>query len=56
MKHLTSQELTPKGLEIIGPAVVKLADVEGLDAHGNAVRIRLAHLANSKTDEVLATV
>ncbi|KAK7203324.1 histidinol dehydrogenase-domain-containing protein [Myxozyma melibiosi] len=56
MKHLTSQELTPKGLEIIGPAVVRLADVEGLDAHGNAVRVRLTHLAKTKTEEVLARV
>ncbi|KAK9463453.1 histidinol dehydrogenase-domain-containing protein [Lipomyces oligophaga] len=44
MKHLTSQELTPEGLKNIGPAVVRLADVEGLDAHGNAVRVRLSAL------------
>ncbi|KAK9242103.1 histidinol dehydrogenase-domain-containing protein [Lipomyces tetrasporus] len=45
MKHLTSQELTPEGLKKIGGAVVRLATVEGLDAHGNAVRVRLEHLA-----------
>ncbi|KAK9466312.1 histidinol dehydrogenase-domain-containing protein [Lipomyces arxii] len=44
MKHLTSQELTPEGLKNIGHAVVQLATVEGLDAHGNAVRVRLEHL------------
>ncbi|KAK9456232.1 histidinol dehydrogenase-domain-containing protein [Dipodascopsis uninucleata] len=47
MKHLTSQELTPSGLQYIGPAVVRLATVEGLDAHGNAVRVRLEHLKKS---------
>ncbi|KAK9452053.1 histidinol dehydrogenase-domain-containing protein [Limtongia smithiae] len=49
MKHLTSQELTPEGLKIIGPAVVQLADVEGLDAHGNAVRVRLDYLKKTAT-------
>ncbi|KAK9369290.1 histidinol dehydrogenase-domain-containing protein [Lipomyces kononenkoae] len=48
MKHLTSQELTPEGLKNIGGAVVRLATVEGLDAHGNAVRVRLEHLAKEK--------
>ncbi|KAK9351157.1 histidinol dehydrogenase-domain-containing protein [Lipomyces doorenjongii] len=48
MKHLTSQELTPEGLKTIGGAVVRLATVEGLDAHGNAVRVRLEHLAKEQ--------
>ncbi|ODQ72100.1 hypothetical protein LIPSTDRAFT_338321 [Lipomyces starkeyi NRRL Y-11557] len=48
MKHLTSQELTPEGLKKIGGAVVRLATVEGLDAHGNAVRVRLEHLAKEQ--------
>ncbi|ODV88896.1 hypothetical protein CANCADRAFT_28128 [Tortispora caseinolytica NRRL Y-17796] len=44
LKHITSQELTEEGLKNIGPAVMSLASVEGLDAHGRAVGIRLASL------------
>ena len=43
-KHITSQELTADGLRVLGPIVVTLADVEGLGAHANAVRIRLREL------------
>jgi len=41
-KHITSQSITREGLQGIGPVVATLADCEGLDAHANAVRIRLA--------------
>ncbi|EIM88071.1 histidine biosynthesis trifunctional-protein [Stereum hirsutum FP-91666 SS1] len=41
-KHITSQELTAQGLKNLGPVVATLADCEGLGAHANAVRIRLA--------------
>ncbi|EKM80108.1 hypothetical protein AGABI1DRAFT_72979 [Agaricus bisporus var. burnettii JB137-S8] len=40
-KHITSQEITASGLEGLGPTVATLADCEGLQAHANAVRIRL---------------
>ncbi|KAI0268239.1 histidine biosynthesis trifunctional-protein [Gloeopeniophorella convolvens] len=40
-KHITSQELTADGLKELGPVVATLADCEGLQAHANAVRIRL---------------
>ncbi|KAI6035172.1 histidine biosynthesis trifunctional-protein [Pisolithus orientalis] len=40
-KHITSQEITKEGLERLGPVVAILADCEGLQAHANAVRIRL---------------
>ncbi|KIK94703.1 hypothetical protein PAXRUDRAFT_25808 [Paxillus rubicundulus Ve08.2h10] len=40
-KHITSQEVTAEGLQKLGPVVVALADCEGLQAHANAVRIRL---------------
>ncbi|ORY21977.1 putative histidinol dehydrogenase [Naematelia encephala] len=43
-KHITSQELTADGLRILGPTVVELAEREGLEAHANAVRVRLAQL------------
>lgn len=41
-KHITSQELTQDGLGRLGPIVVTLAECEGLEAHANAVRVRLA--------------
>ncbi|KAG8831812.1 trifunctional histidinol dehydrogenase [Serendipita sp. 399] len=44
-KHITSQEITPEGLKQLGPVVVTLATCEGLDAHGNAVKVRLGTLA-----------
>ncbi|GLB33881.1 putative histidine biosynthesis trifunctional protein [Lyophyllum shimeji] len=40
-KHITSQQITPEGLKKLGPVVATLADCEGLQAHANAVRIRL---------------
>lgn len=40
-KHITLQEVTAEGLEKLGPVVATLADCEGLQAHANAVRIRL---------------
>jgi phosphoribosyl-ATP pyrophosphohydrolase/phosphoribosyl-AMP cyclohydrolase/histidinol dehydrogenase len=43
-KHITSQELTADGLRVLGPVVVELAEREGLEAHANAVRVRLAEL------------
>ncbi|KAI0650774.1 histidine biosynthesis trifunctional-protein [Trametes meyenii] len=46
-KHITSQEVTAAGLKGLGPVVATLADCEGLDAHANAVRIRLRALAQS---------
>ncbi|KAF9009001.1 histidinol dehydrogenase-domain-containing protein [Cyathus striatus] len=40
-KHITSQEISADGLKGLGPIVATLADCEGLQAHANAVRIRL---------------
>ena len=41
MKKMTIQEISRAGLESIGPVIEKMAMTEGLDAHANAVRIRL---------------
>ncbi len=43
-KNITIQQATPEGLRSLGPTVEKLADMEGLDAHKNAVSIRLKKL------------
>ncbi|KAM3161410.1 Histidine biosynthesis trifunctional protein [Lachancea thermotolerans] len=43
-KFITSQVVNPQGLENIGRAVMSVAKVEGLDAHRNAVKIRMQKL------------
>jgi histidinol dehydrogenase len=40
-KNMTVQMLTYEGLQALGPAVAKMAEVEGLDAHRRAVTLRL---------------
>jgi histidinol dehydrogenase len=45
-KRITVQELSPEGLRDLGPTAMTLAALEGLDAHANAVRVRLAGLTN----------
>ena len=41
IRKITFQELTKDGLRTIGPAIETMASHEGLDAHRNAVTIRL---------------
>ncbi|KAJ1674695.1 trifunctional histidinol dehydrogenase, partial [Spiromyces aspiralis] len=41
LKHITAQQLTRDGLRQLGPTVMTLAEVEELEAHRNAVAIRL---------------
>ena len=43
-KHITSQNVTKEGLVSIGKAVMTLAAVEGLEAHRNAVHVRMDKL------------
>ncbi|PCE63949.1 histidinol dehydrogenase [Sediminicola luteus] len=40
-KSITFQQITPHGLAQIGPAIEKMAEAEGLQAHKNAVCLRL---------------
>ncbi len=42
MKFISVQTVSQKGLEKIGPIAATLADLEGLNAHALAVRIRLS--------------
>ena len=48
-KAITFQEITPNGLQNIGKSIELMAEAEGLEAHSNAVRIRLENL-NTKND------
>lgn len=45
MKKITFQEITPDGLRRLGPVIKSMALAEGLDAHANAVEIRLKQLS-----------
>ncbi len=42
MRQMTVQELTKEGLRLLAPTVIELAALEGLDAHAQAVRLRLS--------------
>jgi len=44
VKKITFQSLSGSGLRAVGPAIESMAAAEGLDAHKNAVTIRLASL------------
>ena len=46
VKKVTFQQLTADGLRNIGPAIERMAAAEQLDAHRNAVTIRLKSLSN----------
>jgi histidinol dehydrogenase len=48
-RQMTVQELTPAGIAGLGPVAQTLAMLEGLDAHANAVSVRLANLPREAT-------
>jgi histidinol dehydrogenase len=48
MRQMTVQELTEEGLRLLAPTVIELATLEGLDAHAQAVQIRLDETARVK--------
>lgn len=41
VKKITFQQITEKGLEKLGPAIVEMANAEGLAAHARAVTLRM---------------
>lgn len=48
MKAITFQKITPQGIQNIGNAIEIMAEAEGLQAHKNAVTIRLNELKTNK--------
>jgi histidinol dehydrogenase len=48
VKKITYQRITPKGLQALGPAVEIMAENEQLQAHKNAVTLRLNSLKTKK--------
>ncbi len=53
-RRYTVQTISSQGIRQIGPAIITLASAEGLTAHANAVKVRLAALErqSKKTNEV----
>ena len=49
LKQITFQELTPAGLELLGPTVEIMAEAEQLMAHKNAVSLRLRDIKQGVT-------
>ena len=48
LKKITFQEITPEGIQILGPVIETMAAAELLDAHKNAVTLRLNEIRNKK--------
>jgi histidinol dehydrogenase len=48
VKKMTYQKITPKGIQVLGPAVEIMAENEQLHAHKNAVTLRLNSLKTKK--------
>ena len=49
-KKVTYQQLTTEGIKNLGAYVETMATAEGLDAHKNAVAVRLTELSNKSKD------
>lgn len=47
MKYITFQKITEKGIQILGPVVETMAEAEMLEAHKNAVTVRLNKINKS---------
>ena len=41
LRKMTLQEITPEGLRNLGPAIISMAEAEGLQAHAEAVKVRI---------------
>ncbi|MBF7091705.1 histidinol dehydrogenase [Flavobacterium sp. ALJ2] len=51
MKSMTFQKITEKGIQNIGKAIEVMAEAEGLQAHKNAVTLRLAEIEYRKSKQ-----
>ncbi|WP_109698386.1 histidinol dehydrogenase [Chitinophaga deserti] len=49
VKKITFQRLTREGLQTIAPAIEAMAEAEGLDAHKQAVSIRIRYIQNDSS-------
>jgi histidinol dehydrogenase len=44
VRKVTFQHITEKGIQLLGKTIITMAEAEGLDAHANAVKIRINQL------------
>jgi histidinol dehydrogenase len=44
LKKITFQEISPSGIQKLGPSIVAMAEAESLQAHAEAVRVRIKSL------------
>lgn len=51
MKNMTFQKITKEGIRAIGGAIENMAEAEGLQAHKNAVTLRLQFLNEQSNDQ-----
>lgn len=51
-RRYTVQTVSQQGMRTIGPAIVTLASAEGLQAHANAVKLRLAALEKQASQQM----
>lgn len=49
IRKITFQEILPEGIRAIGPAIEEMAANEHLDAHKNAVAVRLCELTSNRS-------
>jgi len=47
VKKITVQQISPEGLQQLGPAIERMAEAEGLQAHKQAVSLRLANITTT---------
>ena len=52
VKKITYQKLTQQGLHNISNTVIQMAEAEGLDAHANAVRVRMESVDRRQEAEI----
>ncbi|HEX7584777.1 MAG TPA: histidinol dehydrogenase [Prolixibacteraceae bacterium] len=48
MRKITFQKITPEGMKILGPVIETMAAAEELEAHKNAVTLRLNEIRNKE--------
>ena len=52
MHAITYQELSPEGLAALSTTIIDMAEAEGLDAHANAVRVRMLGVTDCQTNRL----
>lgn len=56
MHAITYQELSQEGLNSLGNTIIQMAEAEGLDAHANAVKVRMEAGITEESDQSKSSV